>query len=73
MSERLTVRHEDDLWTCICEGQKLESIGFVDLMVLVSKELGTRRFSIEFDCDGKAIDGVTATFDWGDPDTYIPD
>ncbi len=73
MSERLTVRHETDLWTCVYEGQKLESVGFVDLVVLIRKELGIRKFAIEFDCDGKAIDGVVATFDWGDPDTYIPD
>jgi hypothetical protein len=69
----LTVRSEGTLWTCVCEDRKLESVGFVDLVILIKKELGVRQFSIEFDCEGKAIDGVTATFDFGAPDTYIPD
>lgn len=69
----LTVRHEDTLWTCHCDDQKLESVGFIDLVVLIQKELGVRKFSVHFDCDGKAIDGVVATFDFGDPDTYVPD
>lgn len=73
MSEQLLVRHEENLWTCRCEGQHLESVGFVDLVVAIGKELGTQKFSIKFDCEGKAIDGVVATFDFGDPDTYVPD
>ena len=71
--DALKIRHEANVWTCNCEDQKLEGIGFVDLIVLIQKELGTRRFSVEFDCDGKAIDGVVATFDFGEPDTYVPD
>ena len=70
---QLTVRHEGNLWTCVCEDQKLESPGFVDLMMLVKKELGVRQFTLEFDCEGKAIDGALATFDFGAPDTYISD
>ena len=69
----LIVRFEGTLWTCACEDQKLQSVGFVDLMILVKKELGVRQFSVEFDCEGKAIDGALATFDFGAPDTYIPD
>ena len=69
----LTVRFEGNLWTCVCEDRKLESVGFVDLMILVKQELGVQHFSLEFDCEGKAIDGVVATFDFGAPDTYIPD
>jgi hypothetical protein len=69
----LTVRHEDTLWTCVCEDRKLESVGFVDLMVLIKHELGVQKFTVEFDCEGKAIDGALATFDFGAPDTYIPD
>ena len=69
----LTVRNEANLWTCVCEDRKLESVGFVDLMMAIQKELGVRRFSVEFDCEGRAIDGVLATFDFGVPDTYIPD
>jgi len=71
--EELTVRHEGTLWTCICEDRKLENPGFVDLIILIKKELGARQFSVEFDCEGKAIDGAIATFDFGAPDTYIPD
>ena len=69
----LSVRHEGDLWTCVCEEQKLESVGFVDLIILIKRELGVRQFSVEFDCEGKAIDGAIASFDFGAPDTYIPD
>ncbi len=69
----LTVRFEGNLWTCICEDRKLESVGFVDLIILIKQELGVRQFSVEFDCEGKAIDGALATFDFGAPDTYIPD
>jgi hypothetical protein len=69
----LTVRNDGNLWTCVCEDQKLESVGFVDLVILIKKELGVRQFSVEFDCEGKGIDGVLATFDFGAPDTYIPD
>jgi hypothetical protein len=71
--EAQTVRNDGNLWTCVCEGRKLESVGFVDLMILIKKELGVRQFSVEFDCEGKAIDGVLATFDFGAPDTYIQD
>lgn len=73
MDEFLTVRAEGALWTCVCEGRKLEAVGFVDLVVAISKELGVRKFSVRFDCDGRAIDGASATFDFGAPDTYIPD
>lgn len=69
----LTVRHEGNMWTCICEDRRLEGVGFVDLVILIKRELGVRQFSVEFDCEGKAIDGVVATFDFGAPDTYIPD
>ena len=69
----LIVRYDGSLWTCVCEDQKLESVGFVDLVILIKKELGVRQFSVEFDCEGKGIDGVLATFDFGAPDTYIPD
>lgn len=69
----LTVRHEANLWTCVCEDRKLENVGFIDLVVLIKQELGVRQFSVEFDCEGKAIDGVIASFDFGVPDTYIPD
>jgi hypothetical protein len=69
----LTVRHEGSLWTCVCEERKLESVGFVDLIMLIKQELRVRQFSVEFDCEGKAIDGVIASFDFGAPDTYIPD
>ena len=69
----LTVRYEGTMWTCVCEDRKLESVGFVDLMILIKQELGVRQFSVEFDCEGKAIDGALATFDFGAPDTYIPD
>ena len=69
----LTVRFEGSLWTCICEGRKLESVGFVDLIMLIKKELGVGRFTVEFDCEGKAIDSALATFDFGAPDTYVPD
>jgi hypothetical protein len=71
--EEMTVRFDGSLWTCACEDRKLESVGFVDLMILVKQELGVRQFSVEFDCEGKAIDGAIATFDFGAPDTYIPD
>jgi hypothetical protein len=70
--EKITVRHED-LWNCVCEDRKLESVGFLDLVMLIKRELGVRQFSVEFDCEGKAIDGAIATFDFGAPDTYIPD
>jgi hypothetical protein len=69
----LTVRFDRSLWTCVCEDRKLESVGFVDLMMLIKQELGVRQFTVEFDCEGKAIDGALATFDFGAPDTYIPD
>lgn len=69
----LTVRYAGNLWTCICEDRKLESVGFVDLMILIKRELDVRQFSVEFDCEGKAIDGALAAFDFGAPDTYIPD
>lgn len=69
----LIVRHEANLWTCVCEDQKLESVGFVDLIILIKREMGVRQFTVEFDCEGKAIDGALATFDFGAPDTYIPD
>jgi hypothetical protein len=69
----LTVRNDGNLWTCVCEDRKFESVGFVDLVILIKKELGVRQFSVEFDCEGKGIDGVLATFDFGAPDTYIPD
>ena len=69
----LIVRHEGTLWTCVCEDRKLESVGLVDLVILIKKELGVRQFTVEFDCEGKGIDGALATFDFGAPDTYIPD
>ena len=69
----LTVRFEGGLWTCVCEDRKLESVGLVDLVVLIKQELGVRQFTMEFDCEGKAIDGALATFDFGNPDTYVPD
>jgi hypothetical protein len=69
----LTVRNERNVWSCICDERKLESVGFVDLMILIKQELGTRQFSVEFDCEGKAIDGALATFDFGAPDTYVSD
>jgi hypothetical protein len=69
----LTVRYERNLWTCICEDRKLESVGFIDLIMLIKKELGVRQFSVEFDCEGKAIDGALAKFDFGAPNTYVPD
>ena len=69
----MTVRQEGTLWTCACEDRKLESVGLADLVPLIKKELGVQKFTIEFDCEGKAIDGVVATFDFGAPDTYIPD
>jgi hypothetical protein len=73
MSENLTVRHEENLWTCTDQQHRLEHVGFIDLVILIRKEMGIRKFTLTFDCDGKAIDGATATFDFGAPDTYIPD
>ena len=72
MKELLTVRTEHNLWTCVCEGRRLEAIGFVDLIGAIAKQLGVRKFSVTFDCDGRAVDGVSATFDFGAPDTYVP-
>lgn len=69
----LIVRNEGNLWTCVCEDRKLESMGFVELVMRIQRELGVRRFTVEFDYEGKAIDGVLATFDFGAPDTYVPD
>ena len=69
----LIVRQEGGLWTCVCDDQKFESPGFIDLVMRIKQELGVRQFSMEFDCEGKSIDGATATFDFGMPDTYIPD
>jgi hypothetical protein len=57
----------------VCEDQKLENVGFIDLINMIKRELGVQKFAVEFDCDGKAIDGALATFDFGAPDTYIPD
>jgi len=72
MKEFFTVRTERTLWTCVCEGRKLEAVGFVDLVTAIAKELGVRKFSVVFDCDGRAIDGASATFDFGAPDMYFP-
>ena len=69
----LTVRYEGNVWTCAWDDGKLESVGFVDLIILIKQKMGVRQFSVEFDCEGKAIDGALATFDFGAPDTYIPD
>lgn len=73
MSENLTVRFEDNLWTCTDHQQRVEHVGFIDLVIRIRNELGLRKFTLNFDCDGKAIDGASATFDFGVPDTYIPD
>lgn len=73
MSEEFTVRNEGNLWTCTAKQRKLEHVGFIDLVTLIRKEMGVRKFTLTFDCDGKAIDGATATFDFGAPDTYVPD
>jgi len=73
VSERVIVRHDGSLWTCVCEDQTLEGIGFIDLVMRIAEVLGVRKFSVEFDCEGKAIDGALATFDFGAPDTYVPD
>jgi hypothetical protein len=73
VGDELKVRHEGNLWTCFCEDQTLESVGFVDLIMLIEKKIGVRKFSVTFDCEGKAIDGTVATFDFGAPDTYVPD
>ena len=73
MGDALIVRYEGNLWTCVCEDGKFENVGFIDLVMLLERELGTRKFTLTFDCEGKAIDGATATFDFGAPDTYIPD
>jgi len=67
------IRQEGTLWTCVCDDQKLESVGLADLVPLIKKTLGVQKVTVEFDCEGKAIDGVVATFDFGAPDTYIPD
>ena len=73
MSENLTVRFENNLWTCTDKQHRVEHVGFIDLVIRIRNELGMRRFTLNFDCDGKAIDGASATFDFGAPDTYIPD
>jgi hypothetical protein len=61
------------LWTSVCEGRKIEGIELVDVIMRVKQVLGVRQFAVEFDCEGKSIDGAIATFDFGAPDTYIPD
>lgn len=73
MNDALIVRYEDNLWTCVCEDGKFENVGFIDLVMMLERELGIRKFTLQFDCEGKAIDGATATFDFGAPDTYVPD
>lgn len=73
MGEFVAVRFERELWTCICEGRKLEAVGFIDLMSAIAKELGVRKFSVVLDCEGRAVDGAQVTFDLGAADTYIPD
>jgi hypothetical protein len=69
----LIVRQEGGLWTSICEGRKVEGIELVDVIMRIQRQLGVQKFSVEFDCEGKTIDGAVATFDFGAPDTYIPD
>ena len=69
----LIVRQEGGLWTAMCEGRKLEGVELVDVVMRIQKVLGVQKFSVEFDYEGKSIDGVVATFDFGAPDTYIPD
>ena len=55
MSENLTVRHEGNLWTCTDKQHKLEHVGFIDLVTRIRTELGMRKFTLTFDCDGKAL------------------
>jgi len=72
VAEILTVRREGNLWTCSAEGRSLEAVGFVDLMIRIRKDLRRQKFVVTFDSEGSEVDGVIASFDFGDPDTYVP-
>jgi|GEM_PF-6870111 len=72
MAEKLTVRRDGNLWTCSADGESLEAVGFVDLMIRIRRELNLQKFVVTFDSEGSIIDGAVATFDFGEPDTYVP-
>lgn len=72
MAGKLTVRRDGNLWTCSGEGKPLEAVGFVDLMIRIRKDLNLQKFVVTFDSEGSEIDGAVASFDFGEPDTYVP-
>jgi len=73
MAGKLTVRRDlGNCWTCSGENQLIEAVGFVDLMIRIRKDLQLQKFTVTFDCEGSEIDGAVATFDFGDPDVYVP-
>jgi hypothetical protein len=71
VSENLVVRREGNLWTCTGEDHNFEAVGFIDLIIRIHNEFRTQKFSVTFDSEGSAIDGASATFDFGVPDTYV--
>ncbi|MEP6940291.1 MAG: hypothetical protein ABI846_11040 [Rudaea sp.] len=71
MSNDLVVRRDGNMWTCVGEGHQIEAVGFIDLMIRIRKELGAHRFTVSFDSEGSEVDGASATFEFGIPDTYI--
>jgi hypothetical protein len=72
MAGKLTVRRDGNLWTCSGEGESLESVGLADLVIRIHRDLGLQKFVVVFDSEGSEIDGVVASFDFGEPDTYVP-
>jgi len=69
MSENLTVRRDGNLWTCADDEHDLRAVGFIDLVIGIHKAFGIHKFTVTFDCEGSEIDGATATFDFGPPDS----
>jgi len=69
MNENLTIRRDGNLWTCADDEHDLRAVGFIDLVIGIRKAFGVHRFTVTFDCEGSEIDGATATFDFGPPDS----
>ena len=72
MAGKLVVRRDGNMWICSGDGPPLEAVGFIDLMIRIRKELRLRKFVVTFDSEGSEVDGAVASFDFGDPDTYVP-
>jgi len=71
VSEHLVVHHDHGLWVFHDDEHNLRDADFLALIVRIHNILGIHKFTIEFDCEGKPIDGVVATYDFGAPDTYV--